>query len=47
MGPTVYRSQAVSQWILNKGQAKLKRLFSSLQPCPAVDQLEINLTAEI
>jgi hypothetical protein len=47
MGPTVYRSQAVSQWILTKGQAKPKRLFSSLQPCPSVNQMEKILIAEI
>jgi hypothetical protein len=32
-GPTVYRSMAVSDWILSKGRAKPKRLFSSLQSC--------------
>jgi hypothetical protein len=47
LGPTVYRSQAVSQWILTKGQAKHKRLFSSLQRCQSVNQMENMLTAEI
>jgi hypothetical protein len=48
MGPMVYRSKAVSQWILTKGQAKPKRLFSCLQSCVSVNEMDnILLSAEI
>jgi hypothetical protein len=46
-GPTVYRSQAVSEWILSKGQAKPKRLFSCLQSFKPVNQVETTTRAEI
>jgi hypothetical protein len=47
IGPTVYRSKAVSKWIISKGQAKPKQLFSSLQSCPSDNQMDNMLTADI
>jgi hypothetical protein len=47
IGPTVYRSKAVNDWILTKGRAKPKRLFSSLQSCHSVNQTDTMVTAEI
>jgi hypothetical protein len=46
IGPTVYRSQAVSKWILSKGLAKPKRLFSCLQSFKPVNQKETMTMAE-
>jgi hypothetical protein len=45
IGPTVYRARAVSEWIMNKGAAKTKRLFSSLKPCSQVPQRDAMMVA--
>jgi hypothetical protein len=47
IGPTVYRAKAVSEWIMDKGKAKTKRLFSCLQACHSVNQTDTMKMAAI
>jgi hypothetical protein len=46
IGPSVYRAQSVLEWIMNRGAAKTKRLFSCLKPCSQVPQRDA-MMAEI